>query len=64
MASTARQAMLASLGRGRDLMRLVRLVPIYQEPNTSKKHPQHRIWPYLLRKMVIDRPNQVLLSDM
>ena len=28
--------------RVRRLMRLMRLVPIYQEPNTSKKHPQHR----------------------
>ncbi|MBL4802054.1 MAG: IS3 family transposase, partial [Emcibacter sp.] len=45
--------------RVRRLMRLMRLVPIYQEPNTSKKHPQHKIWPYLLRNVVIDRPNQV-----
>ena len=35
--------------RARRLMRLMRLAPIYQEPNTSKKHPQHKIWPYLLR---------------
>ena len=38
-------------------------MPIYQEPNTSKKHPQHKIWPYLLRNMVIDRPNQVWCAD-
>lgn len=44
-------------------MRLMRLVPIYQEPNTSKKHPQDEIWPYLLRGMVIDRPNQVWCAD-
>jgi len=44
-------------------MRLMRLVPIYQEPNTSKKHPQHKIWPYLLRNVVIDRPNQVWCAD-
>lgn len=49
--------------RVRRLMRLMRLVPIYQEPNTSKKHPQHKIWPYLLRGMVIDRPNQVWCAD-
>ena len=49
--------------RVRRLMRLMRLVPIYQEPNTSKKHPQHKIWPYLLRKMIIDRPNQVWCAD-
>ncbi|RAK07798.1 putative transposase [Salipiger aestuarii] len=41
----------------------MRLVPIYQEPNTSKKHPQHKIWPDLLRNMVIDRPNQVWCAD-
>lgn len=41
----------------------MRLVPIYQEPNTSKKHPQHKIWPYLLRNVVIDRPYQVWCAD-
>ncbi|WP_370737382.1 IS3 family transposase [Shimia thalassica] len=49
--------------RVRRLMRLMRLVPIYQEPNTSKKHPQHKIWPYLLRNVVVDRPNQVWCAD-
>ncbi|WP_412551835.1 IS3 family transposase [Shimia sp. MIT910701] len=49
--------------RVRRLMRLMRLVPIYQEPNTSKKHPQHKVWPYLLRNMVIDRPNRVWCAD-
>jgi len=49
--------------RVRRLMRLMRLVPIYQAPNTSKKHPQHKVYPYLLRGMVIDRPNQVWCTD-
>ena len=49
--------------RVRRLMRLMRLVPIYQTPSTSKKHPQHKIYPYLLRSMVIDRPNQVWCTD-
>jgi putative transposase len=39
------------------------LVPIYQEPDTSKKHPRHEIWPYLLRNVGIDRPNQVWCAD-
>ena len=29
----------------------------------GKKHPQHRIYPYLLRKLAITRPNQVWCSD-
>ena len=37
--------------------RLMYLVPIYQEPNSRKKDPQHKIWPYLLRNTVIGRPN-------
>ena len=49
--------------RVRRLMRLMRLVPIYQEPNTRKKHLQYKIWPYLLKDVVIDRPNQVWCAD-
>jgi len=49
--------------RVRRLMRLMRLVPIYQTPNTSKKHPQHKIYPYLLRELTIARPNQVWCVD-
>jgi len=49
--------------RVRRLMRLMRLVPIYQTPNTSKKHPQHKIYPYLLRKLPITKPNQVWCVD-
>ena len=49
--------------RVRRLMRLMRLVPIYQEPNTSKKHPAHKIYPYLLKGLAINRPNQVWCAD-
>jgi putative transposase len=44
-------------------MRLMGLSAIYQKPNTSKPHPKHKIYPYLLRGMTIDRPNQVWCAD-
>lgn len=49
--------------RVRRLMRLMRLVPIYQEPNTSKKNPAHKIYPYLLKGLAITRPNHVWCAD-
>jgi putative transposase len=45
------------------LMLKMGLAPIYQRPKTSEPHPQHRIWPYLLRHLTIDRPNQVWCAD-
>jgi putative transposase len=50
--------------RVRRLMGIMGLQAIYKGPNTSKKHPEHRIYPYLLRKLPITRPNQVPLSHM
>ena len=44
-------------------MRLMGLEAIYQAPRTSDPHPAHRIYPYLLRKLLIDRPNQVWCAD-
>ena len=49
--------------RVRRLMGIMGLQAIYKGPNTSKKHPQHRIYPYLLRKLAITLPNQVWCSD-
>jgi len=49
--------------RVRRLMRLMRLVPFFQEPNTSKKHTAHKIYPYLLKGLAITRPNQVWCAD-
>jgi putative transposase len=45
--------------RVRRLMGIMGLQAVYKGPNTSKKHPEHRIYPYLLRKQAITRPNQV-----
>ena len=50
--------------RIRRLMALMGLVPIYQRPRTTVPNSEHRIWPYLLRGMVIDRPNQVWCTDL
>jgi putative transposase len=49
--------------RVRRLMRLMGLEAIYQAPRTSDPHPAHRIYPYLLRGMEINRANQVWCSD-
>lgn len=45
------------------LMRLMGIEAIYPKPHTSRPHPQHRIYPYLLRDLTIDRPNQVWAAD-
>lgn len=49
--------------RIRRLMRLMGLEAIYQRPKTSKSHPEHKIYLYLLRNLKIDRPNQVWAAD-
>jgi len=49
--------------RVRRLMRKIGLAPIYQAPKTSQPHPQHKIYPYLLRHMAIEQPNQVWCAD-
>lgn len=49
--------------RVRRLMARMGLVPIYQRPRTTVPHPEHKIYPYLLRNVVVDRPNQVWCAD-
>jgi putative transposase len=45
------------------LMRRMGIEAIYRRPNTSKPAPGHRIYPYLLRGLTIDRANQVWAID-
>jgi len=45
------------------LMRLMGLEAIYPKRKTSKPNPAHRIYPYLLRNLSIDHPNQVWAAD-
>jgi len=45
------------------LMRRMGIEAIYRKPNTSKKHPRHRVFPYLLRGLAIERANQVWAMD-
>ena len=45
------------------LMRLMGLAALGPKPKTSRPAAQHRIYPYLLRGLAIDRPNQVWAAD-
>ena len=47
------------------LMRLMAITPIYPKPRTSRPGPgaDHRVYPYLLDGLVIDRPNRVWAAD-
>lgn len=44
-------------------MRKMGLMPIYPKPNTSRPNKQHRVYPYLLTDLIVDRPNQVWCTD-
>jgi len=58
-----RQGYCVGRKRIRRLMQKMGLMAIYQRPNTSKPHPEHRTYPYLLRGMNIEKPNQVWCAD-
>jgi putative transposase len=45
------------------LMKRMGIEALYRKPNTSKPTPGHKIYPYLLRKLAITRPNQVWAMD-
>ena len=49
--------------RAQRLMRSLGLAGMAPGPNTSRAHPQHKVYPYLLRGVAISRPNQVWSTD-
>ncbi len=49
--------------RVRRLMRKMGVEAVYRKPRTSKPAPENKIYPYLLRGVTIDRPDQVWAAD-
>ncbi|MBA4419492.1 MAG: IS3 family transposase [Syntrophus sp. (in: bacteria)] len=47
----------------RTLLRNMGLFAVFAKPNLSKPHPEHKIYPYLLKDVEIKRPNQVWSTD-
>src|SRR6185437_7935381 len=45
------------------LMKKVGIEALYKKPNTSRRHPEHGVYPYLLRNMEINRANHVWAAD-
>ena len=44
-------------------MRKMGIEALYRRPNTSRRHPAHPVYPYLLRHLAVTRPNQVWAMD-
>jgi putative transposase len=69
MGSRTISTMLAKSGQpaGRDrvrrLMLIMRIESLAPKPGTSKRQPKHPVYPYLLRGVTIDKPNQVWATD-
>lgn len=58
-----RQGLIVGRHRVRRLMRLMGLEAIYRAPRTSTPHPEHRVYPYLLRDVTVSRPDHVWSAD-
>ena len=58
-----RAGVIAGRHRVRRLMRRMGMEAVYRKPRTSAANPEHRVYPYLLRDLVIDRPDQVWCAD-
>lgn len=57
------QGQVVNRKRVQRLMRIMGLEAIAPKPNTSRPAPEHAVYPYLLRGISIDRPNQVWAAD-
>jgi putative transposase len=58
-----REGLIVGRHRIRRLMRLMGLEAIYQAPKTSQPHPEHRVYPYRLKGLRIERPDHVWCAD-
>ena len=58
-----RQGHAVNRKRVQRLMQLMGLAGIAPGPGTSQPHPAHKVYPYLLRQLVIERPEQVWCTD-
>ena len=62
-ASLCRQGELVNVKRVRRLMRNMGLEAVYPKPKLTQRHPEHRVYPYLLRDVKVMRSNQVWSTD-
>lgn len=58
-----RQGVVVNRKRVQRLMRLMGIQSVAPKPNTSRGHPGHKIYPYLLRGLAVVRPGQVVSTD-
>ncbi|TET23678.1 MAG: IS3 family transposase [Candidatus Aminicenantes bacterium] len=58
-----RQGHWVNIKRVRRLMRLMRLYAIYPKPRLSKSDDEHKKYPYLLKGVTVDHPDQAWASD-
>ena len=63
MRHLAREGVRVGRHRVRRLMRLLGLEAIYRKPRSTVANPEHRVYPYLLRGLTIERSNQVWAAD-
>jgi len=63
LAFIRREMAWVNLKRIKRLMRIMGIRAIYPGPKTTNRNKEHKVYPYLLRKLVIDHPNQVWCAD-